>query len=113
MAVHELNLKLHPKQLMALQTRATECLMGGGVLSGKSYLVRVAAIIHCLEIPFCQAYLFRRRHRELISTHMEGPGSLPVLLAGLSAEGCSGSIYLRLGTTWTWQRRINKPTRRS
>src|ERR1700732_2750107 len=83
MAVLELNFKLHPKQLLALQTAATECLMGGGVLSGKSYLVRVAAIIHCLEIPFCQAYLFRRRHRELISTHMEGPGSLPVLLSGL------------------------------
>jgi len=82
-AVLELNFTLHPKQLMALQTNATECLMGGGMLSGKSFLVRVAAIIHCLEIPYCQAYLFRRRHRELISTHMEGPGSFPALLAGM------------------------------
>lgn len=72
---------LHPKQRLAFNTAATELLFGGAAGPGKSHLLRVAAILWCLEIPGLQVYIFRRTFPDLWKNHMEGPGSFPVLLA--------------------------------
>jgi hypothetical protein len=79
----ELNFRLHHRQGLALNSRATEVLFGGAAGGGKSYLMRVAAILWCLMIPGLQVYLFRRTVKDLIKNHMEGPTGFPVLLAAL------------------------------
>ena len=40
-----LNINLHPKQMLAFQSEATEILYGGAAGGGKSHLMRVAAVI--------------------------------------------------------------------
>jgi len=86
-----LNVTLTPKQMFALmlleEGRANEVLMGGGALSGKSFLSRVVAIKTCLDVPGVQVYVFRRTYKELWDTHMEGPGSFPELLVELVDSG--------------------------
>ena len=77
----ELNLRLHPKQGLAFQSKATEILYGGAAFGGKSHLMRVAAIAWCIAIPGLQVYLFRRTFPELWQNHMEAAGSFPELLA--------------------------------
>jgi hypothetical protein len=72
---------MFPKQVQALQSKATEVLFGGAAGPGKSYLMRVAAIIWCGAIPGLQVYLFRRTFPELWQNHMEGAGSFLELLA--------------------------------
>lgn len=81
MAESQLNIQLHPKQMVALHSKATEIMYGGAAGGGKSHLMRVAAIVWCSMIPGLQAYLFRRTFPELQKTHMEGPQSFRVLLA--------------------------------
>ncbi len=88
-----LDIVLSERQLWALQTNANEVLFGGGACSGKSLLTRVASIKFALEIPGLQVYLFRRSHRELQSTHFEGPAWFPVLLAELAA--CGGCTVVK------------------
>lgn len=83
----ELTFALFPKQLAALNSPATEILFGGAAGPGKSHLLRVAAIVWCLAIPGLQFYLFRRTRPDLWKNHMEGPQSLPVLLAPLIEAG--------------------------
>lgn len=83
----ELNFDLHYKQGIAFQTIATEVLFGGSAGSGKSHLMRVSAIAWCLQIPGLQVYLFRRTYPDLIANHMQGPSSLPMMLAPLTAAG--------------------------
>lgn len=78
----ELNLELHPKQLEAFNSTATEILYGGAAGGGKSHLMRVAAIIWCSAIPGLQVYLFRRIRDDLVKNHMEGPSGFRALLAG-------------------------------
>lgn len=75
-----LDLRLHEKQGLALQTQATEIGYGGAAGGGKSHLGRVSAIYFSHAIPGLQTYLFRRQHNELVKNHMEGPTSFPALL---------------------------------
>ena len=78
-----MNLRLHHKQGLALQSRATEILYGGAAGGGKSHLMRVAAIIWCIAIPGLQVYILRMKYNDLLKNHMEGPSGFPVLLAPL------------------------------
>lgn len=82
-----LNLHLHPKQGEALNTPATEVLYGGAAGGGKSFLMRVAAILWCAAIPGLQVYIFRRLRDDLIKNHMEGPKGFRSLLAPWVAAG--------------------------
>lgn len=77
----KLDFPLHPKQFGTLISRATEILYGGAAGGGKSYLMRIAAILWCCQIPGLQVYIFRRHFDELYKNHMEGPGGFPNLLA--------------------------------
>lgn len=76
-----LDFGLHPRQLFALFSKATEILYGGAAGGGKSYLMRVAAIFWCAQIPNLQVYIFRRTFPELYKNHVEGPSGFPMLLA--------------------------------
>lgn len=75
------NINLHYKQGLALQTEANEVLYGGAAAGGKSYLMRIAAVVWAMKIPGLQVYLFRRLLPDLIKTHVEGPKGLRALLA--------------------------------
>ncbi len=77
----EINLNLHHKQHIALETLATEVLYGGAAGGGKSHLMRVAAILWCAAIPGLQTYVFRRIREDLIKNHMEGPKGFRAMLA--------------------------------
>jgi Terminase large subunit, T4likevirus-type, N-terminal len=76
-----LNLELHEKQGIALESLATEILFGGAAGGGKSHFLRIASIIWATEIPGLQVYLFRRLHDDLKKNHMEGPKGYRALLA--------------------------------
>lgn len=76
-----IDLSLHAKQSAAFRTTATEILYGGAAGSGKSHLMRAAAIAWCGMIPGLQTYLFRRLRDDLIKNHLEGPKGLRALLA--------------------------------
>ncbi|UNZ49316.1 hypothetical protein [Agrobacterium tumefaciens] len=69
----ELDFSLHPKQMSALESIATEILYGGAAGGGKSHLMRIAAILWCAAIPGLQVYLFRRIRDDLVKNHVEGP----------------------------------------
>lgn len=77
-----LSCDLHPKQMEALGSRATEILYGGAAGGGKSHLMRVAAILWCGAIPGLQVYLFRRIRDDLVKNHVEGPNGFRSILAG-------------------------------
>jgi hypothetical protein len=76
-----LDLHLHPKQMVARQSEATEILFGGAAGGGKSHLLRVASIYWCTLIPGLNAFLFRRISEDLWKNHMTGAGSYYELLA--------------------------------
>ena len=78
---------LHAKQKVALETTATEILYGGAAGGGKSFLMRIAAILWCATIPGLQVYLFRRIYDDLIKNHMEGPKGFRALLSTWEAAG--------------------------
>ncbi len=82
----ELRYALHPKQLMALESDATELFYGGAAGGGKSHYLRIDTIAWCTQIAGLQAFLFRRLYADLKQNHMEGPSSYPVLLAPLIAR---------------------------
>jgi hypothetical protein len=82
-----IDVNLHPKQMTALQSDATEILYGGAAGGGKSHLMRTASVIWCSEIPGLQVYLFRRIRDDLIKNHMEGPKGFRAMLAGWVACG--------------------------
>lgn len=84
---HRLDLSLHPKQALALETLATEVLYGGAAGGGKSHLMRVAAIVWCAAIPGLQVFLFRRIRADLIMSHMDGPKGFRAMLAGWVQAG--------------------------
>lgn len=77
---NEVRLELHPKQGLVFSSGATEILYGGAAGGGKSHLIRVALIAWCIAIPGLQCYLFRRTYPELVSSHLEGPGSFVEML---------------------------------
>lgn len=79
---NELNLHLHEKQGVAYDSPATEILYGGAAGGGKSYMMRIAAILWCTMVPGLQVYLFRRIREDLVKNHMEGPKGFHTLLAG-------------------------------
>jgi hypothetical protein len=87
MAAGEINLSLHRKQALALETKATEVLYGGAAGGGKSHLMRVAAIIWCAAISGLQVYIFRRLFPDLIKNHMEGPKGFRELLSPWELAG--------------------------
>ena len=76
-----LEITLHPKQVAAYQSKATEILYGGAAGGGKSFFMRVAAILWCSMIPGLQVYLFRRTYDDLIKNHIEGSKGFRSLLA--------------------------------
>ncbi|WP_313607329.1 terminase large subunit domain-containing protein [Rhizobium sp.] len=78
----ELDFSLHPKQMAALESKATEILYGGAAGGGKSHLMRIAAILWCAAIPGLQVYLFRRIRDDLVKNHVEGPNGFRAMLAG-------------------------------
>lgn len=80
-------LSLHPRQYSVLNSQATEILYGGAAGGGKSYLLRVLAIIICYDVPGIQVYLFRRTYPDLMANHMNGSGSFPELLAPFIKSG--------------------------
>lgn len=83
----EINLGLHPKQQLALDSEATEILYGGAAGGGKSHLMRVASILWCASIAGLQAYLFRRYFVDIKGNHMDGPTGYRALLAPWTQSG--------------------------
>ncbi len=74
------NFKLYEKQRRALMSKAQEILYGGAAGSGKSYMMRVLAIILCMEIPHIKVFLFRRMYKELYINHVYSPDGFLVML---------------------------------
>ena len=83
----EIRLKLHPRQSAALLSEATEILYGGAAGGGKSHLMRVVAIMLCMEVAGLQVYLFRRVSDDLRKNHLEGSSGLRAMLASLTDSG--------------------------
>lgn len=75
-----LEFKLYPKQQRALMSVAQEILYGGAAGSGKSYMMRVLAIILCMEIPNIKVFLFRRLYKELYINHVYSPDGFLVMM---------------------------------
>lgn len=82
-----LNIHLHPKQWLAFLSAAVEVLYGGAAGGGKSFLLRVAAIVWASSIPGLQVYLFRRISDDLVKNHLEGPKGFRSLLASWVLSG--------------------------
>ncbi|RLC81745.1 MAG: hypothetical protein DRI61_03450 [Chloroflexi bacterium] len=76
----DLNFKLHPKQLEALSSPATEILFGGATRGGKSHFTRVALILWCTWVPGLQCLVLRKYYDDVIKNHMEGPNSFRSML---------------------------------
>ena len=76
----QVKLSLHPKQTRCFRSKATEILYGGAAGGGKSHLMRFKAIFWCILIPFLPVYLFRRKSRDLILNHLEGPTGFRAML---------------------------------
>lgn len=72
---------LHPKQQEALDTTASEILLGGAAGAGKSYAMRAISIILASQIEGLQVFLFRRKSSDLFTNHFIGEGSYYDLLA--------------------------------
>lgn len=71
---------LHPKQRIALSSKATELMYGGAAGGGKSFFNRYSAIMWCDRVPGLQVYFFRRTFPELWKNHMRGKNSFYELL---------------------------------
>lgn len=82
-----IDLDLHAKQGLAMDTLATEVLYGGAAGGGKSWLMRACAVLWAAAIGGLQIYLFRRLRDDLVKNHMEGPKGLHQLLAPWVAAG--------------------------
>lgn len=78
---------LHPRQLQALDTEATELLFGGASRGGKSHFAREALIYWCLLIPGLQCKIFRKFSDDVVSNHMDSATGFRALLAGLVRAG--------------------------
>ena len=78
---------LHPRQMAAFTSNATEILYGGAAGGGKSHLMRIKAIFFALNVERLSIYLFRRIHDDLWKNHMEGVNGFIALLAPLVQSG--------------------------
>jgi hypothetical protein len=85
--VKDLNLALWPKQYEVWTSLANIICFGGGIGSGKSYLMRVLLISYCYLISHVQAFLFRREYLQIRDTHFRGPTSFQVLCQPLMEAG--------------------------
>lgn len=72
--------RLYKKQQRALMSEAQEILYGGAAGSGKSYMMRVLAIVLCMEIPNLKVFLFRRMYKELYINHVYSPDGFLTML---------------------------------
>jgi hypothetical protein len=72
--------KLYEKQRRALMSTAQEILYGGAAGSGKSYMMRVLAIILCMEISNIKVFLFRRLYKELYINHVYAPDGFMTMM---------------------------------
>lgn len=79
--------KLYPKQQRALMSTAQEILYGGAAGSGKSFMMRVLAIILCSEIANLKVFLFRRMYKELYINHVYSPDGFLQMLRPLIDNG--------------------------
>ena len=80
----ELDLGLHPRQLQAFESDATEILFGGASEGGKSHFARCFLIIWCLKIPNLQCVLIRKKYADILNNHLEGRTGFRNLLAPLT-----------------------------
>lgn len=96
-----MRLELHPRQSEAFLTSATEVLYGGAAGGGKSHLLRAAGVFWASAVPGLQVYLFRRLSDDLRKNHMEGPKSIPVMVASLIDSG-HAKINHQEGTVKFW-----------
>ena len=78
---------LHPRQMAAFTSDATEILYGGAAGGGKSHLMRIKAIFFALNVERLSIYLFRRIHDDLWKNHMDGVNGFIALLAPLVQSG--------------------------
>ena len=76
-----ITLTIQPKQEAAINSPAQETLYGGAAGGGKSWLLRAAGILWCLQVPNLQVYLFRRTWPELEYNHLQGSGSFRDMIA--------------------------------
>lgn len=82
-----MRIELHDRQSEAFKTPATEILYGGAAGGGKSHYLRVSGLRWCTEIPGLQSYLFRRTMPDLRRNHLQGTGSLTLMLRPLMKSG--------------------------
>lgn len=84
---NEVRFKLHARQSLAYLSEATEMLYGGAAGGGKSHLMRIVAILLCMEVAGLQVYLFRRVSDDLRKNHLEGASGLRAMLAAMTDSG--------------------------
>ena len=80
-------LELWPRQLQALNTKATELLFGGATEGGKSHFLRIALIVWGLNIPGLQMVLIRKKFADIKANHVEGPMGFRTILSRLIDAG--------------------------
>lgn len=101
MSAASLTLHLHPRQVTALCTPATEVLYGGAAGGGKSHLLRVALLAWAASVPGLQGYLFRRHAEDLRKNHLDGPGGFQSLLGPWLDAGLA-RLHLSRGCITLW-----------